>query len=313
MEALSDKCAFTDGWSKLIRDLELDSRTTFIFTMAGYETFELSVFNHETGTQMYFKKVDVVVLDDPIYGDDGFDLLLASEHKEKVITNESDVDEDLGGHIVGESNRLSSSFDSYRSNNDPKGKSKIVFGHETVSAKVHPKLKSKFYVGDKGLSTKVERKGKSADYVSEQNLSSHVVSQAKVKSKSFRSTTSTALQVGRKCSTSKKLKQTGVIKFTKKAESRLRLPTDVSSHLCLSLHNLRHVTVQNEKCELLKLGTRGEKSGKGFRYGFKKWPAFLKLNYIDFGSTLFFTYVKPSKRLMLTKVVPKITKKRGRS
>ena len=77
MEALSDKCAFLDGWSNLIRDLELDSRTTFIFTMAGYETFELSVFNHETGTQMYFKKVDVVVLDDPIYGDDGFDLLLA--------------------------------------------------------------------------------------------------------------------------------------------------------------------------------------------------------------------------------------------
>ncbi|KAJ0937842.1 putative transcription factor B3-Domain family [Helianthus annuus] len=220
MEALSDKCAFTDGWSNLIRDLELDSRTTFIFTMAGYETFELSVFNHETGTQMYFKKVDVVVLDDPIYGDDGFDLLLTSEHKEKVITNESDVDEDLGGDIVGESNRLSFSFDAYRSHNEPKGKSKIVFGHETVSAKVHPKVKSTHYIY-KGLSTKVERKGKSTDFVSKQNLSSHVVSQAKVKSKSFRSTTSTALQVGRKCSTSKKLKQTDVIKFTKKAESRL--------------------------------------------------------------------------------------------
>ncbi|KAM0057236.1 putative transcription factor B3-Domain family [Helianthus debilis subsp. tardiflorus] len=115
MEVLSDKCAFTDGWSKLIRDLALDSRTTFIFTMAGYETFELSVFNHETGTQIYFKKVDVVVLDDPIYRDDGFDLLLASEHKEKVITNESDVDEDLGGDIVGESMRLSSSSDAYPS------------------------------------------------------------------------------------------------------------------------------------------------------------------------------------------------------
>ncbi|KAJ0666335.1 putative transcription factor B3-Domain family [Helianthus annuus] len=155
MEALSDKCAFTDGWSNLIRDLALDSWTTFIFTMAGYETFELSVFNHETGTQMYFKKVDVVVLDDPIYGDDGFDLLLASEHKEKVITNESDVDEDLGGDIVGESMRLSSFSDAYRSHNDPKGKSKIVFDHETVSPKVHPKVKSKFYVGDKGLSKKV--------------------------------------------------------------------------------------------------------------------------------------------------------------
>ncbi|KAJ0495834.1 putative transcription factor B3-Domain family [Helianthus annuus] len=136
MEVLSDKCAFTDGWSKLIRDLALDSRTTFIFTMAGYETFELSVFNHETGTQMYFKKVDVVVLDDPIYGDDGFDLLLASEHKDKVITNESDVDENLAGDIVGESMRLSSSSDAYQSH-------------------VHSKVKSKFVVGDKGLSTKV--------------------------------------------------------------------------------------------------------------------------------------------------------------
>ncbi|KAF5774672.1 putative transcription factor B3-Domain family [Helianthus annuus] len=299
MEAFSDKCAFTDGWSKLIRDLALDSRTTFIFTMAGYETFELSVFNHESGTQMYFKKVDVVVLDDPIYGDDGFDLLLASEHKEKVITNECDVDEDVGGDIVGGSMRLSSSSDAYRSHNDPKGKSKIVFGQESVSPKVHPKVKSKFYVGDKGFPTK--------------EITPAEDKQAKPKCKAFRSTTSTALHVGRKCSTSKKFKKTDVIEFTKKAESRLRLPTDVSSHLCLSLDNLHHVTVQNEKCELLKLGTRREKSGKGFKYGFKKWPAFLKLNYIDFGSTLFFTYVKSSQRLMLTKVVPKITNKRCRS
>ncbi|MFS7930089.1 putative transcription factor B3-Domain family [Helianthus anomalus] len=123
MEALSDKCAFTDGWSKLIRDLALHTRSTFIFTMAGYKTFEVSVFNHETGTQIYFKKVEVVVLDDPIYGDDGFDLLLASEHKEKVITNESDVDQDPAGDVFGDSMLLSSSFDAYRSHVEPKRKS----------------------------------------------------------------------------------------------------------------------------------------------------------------------------------------------
>ncbi|KAM0050422.1 putative transcription factor B3-Domain family [Helianthus debilis subsp. tardiflorus] len=190
MEALSDKCAFTDGWSNSIRDLALDSRTTFIFTMAGYDTFKLSIFNHQTGTQMYFKKVDVY------------------EHKEKVITNESDLDEDIAGDIVGECTRISSSVDVYQSP---------------------------------------------------------------------------------------------------------LLPTDVSRHLCLSLDNLHHVTVQNQKCELLKLGTRGEKSGNGFRYGFKKWPAFLKLSYIEFGSTMFFTYVKSSHRLMLTKVVHNSTKKRRRS
>ncbi|MFS7995482.1 hypothetical protein Hanom_Chr12g01118431 [Helianthus anomalus] len=41
--------------------------------------------------------------------------MIASEHKEKVITNESDVDEDLCGHIVDESMQLSSSSYSYRS------------------------------------------------------------------------------------------------------------------------------------------------------------------------------------------------------
>ncbi|KAF5818628.1 putative DNA-binding pseudobarrel domain superfamily [Helianthus annuus] len=101
MDVLSDNCAFTDGWSKLIRDLSLDIWCNFIFIMAGYETFKLSVFYHEIGTQMYFKKVNVVVLDDPIYGDAGFDLLLV-EHKEKVITNESDVDEDVAGDVVGD-------------------------------------------------------------------------------------------------------------------------------------------------------------------------------------------------------------------
>ncbi|KAJ0477414.1 putative transcription factor B3-Domain family [Helianthus annuus] len=289
MEMLSGKCAFTDGWSNLITDLELESRTTFIFTMAGYEAFQLSVFNHETGTQMYFKKVDVVVLDDPIYGDGGFDLLLASEHKERVITNETDVDEDLCGHIVAESNRFSSSSHTYQSHNDQKGKSKIIFGHKTISPKVNPKVKSDISVGDKVLLTKAKPIGKS-----------------------FRRKISSGAHVGRMCCTSGKFKENDVIKFTKKAERRLRLPTDVLSHLCLSLENLHHVTIHNEKCELLKLATRREKSGKSFRYGFKQWPAFLKLNYIDFGSTLFFTYVKSSHRLMLTKVVSKITKKRGR-
>ncbi|MFS7976707.1 putative transcription factor B3-Domain family [Helianthus anomalus] len=154
---------------------------------------------------------------------------------------------------------------------------------------VNPKVKSDISVGDKVLLTK-----------------------AKPSCKSFRRKISSGAHVGRKCCTSWKFKENDVIRFTKKAERRLRLPTDVSSHLCLSLENLHHVTIHNEKCELLKLATRREKSGKSFRYGFKQWPAFLKLNYIDFGSTLFFTYVKSSHRLMLTKVVSKITKKRGR-
>ncbi|KAJ0850486.1 putative transcription factor B3-Domain family [Helianthus annuus] len=300
MEAFSDKCAFTDGWSKLIRDLALDSRTTLFLQWLDMRLLSCPFLIMNPVLKCISRRLTLLCwmilfteMMDLIY------CLRLSEHKEKVITNECDVDEDVGGDIVGGSMRLSSSSDAYRSHNDPKGKSKIVFGQESVSPKVHPKVKSKFYVGDKGFPTK--------------EITPAEDKQAKPKCKAFRSTTSTALHVGRKCSTSKKFKKTDVIEFTKKAESRLRLPTDVSSHLCLSLDNLHHVTVQNEKCELLKLGTRREKSGKGFKYGFKKWPAFLKLNYIDFGSTLFFTYVKSSQRLMLTKVVPKITNKRCRS
>ncbi|KAJ0740247.1 hypothetical protein HanOQP8_Chr06g0214751 [Helianthus annuus] len=95
MEGWSDKSAFTDGLSKLIEDLALDTRSTLLFTSLGYKTFEVSVFNHETGTEIYFKKVEVVVLDDSIYGDEGFDLMIASEHKEKLKTNGSHVDEGI--------------------------------------------------------------------------------------------------------------------------------------------------------------------------------------------------------------------------
>ncbi|KAJ0557809.1 hypothetical protein HanRHA438_Chr07g0314201 [Helianthus annuus] len=78
MDGLSDRCAFTDGWSELVNDLVLGRRSTFVFTMAGCKTFELSFFNHQTRTEIHFKKVELVVLDDSIYGDDGNDLLIAS-------------------------------------------------------------------------------------------------------------------------------------------------------------------------------------------------------------------------------------------
>ncbi|KAF5813607.1 putative transcription factor B3-Domain family [Helianthus annuus] len=74
MDGWSDRIAFTDGWSKLIEDLSLDTRCNFVFTMVGYKTFELFVFNHETSSEIYFKKVKVI----------------ASEQKEKLKTEESD-------------------------------------------------------------------------------------------------------------------------------------------------------------------------------------------------------------------------------
>ncbi|KAM0021258.1 putative transcription factor B3-Domain family [Helianthus debilis subsp. tardiflorus] len=100
MKGWSDRSAFTDGFSKLIEDLALDTRSTLLFTSVGYKTFEVSIFNHLTGTEIYFKKAEVVVLDDSIYGDEGFYLLTASKHKEKLQTNESHVEEGVARIVL---------------------------------------------------------------------------------------------------------------------------------------------------------------------------------------------------------------------
>ncbi|KAJ0430022.1 putative transcription factor B3-Domain family [Helianthus annuus] len=103
------------------------------------------------------------------------------------------------------------------------------------------------------------------------------------------------------------------IDMMKPAENISRLPVDVSCDLCLSVDNLRDVSIKNLRRELIDMKTRAEKSGDGYRYGFTKWSSFLKSNHIWFGATLFFKYVKSSQLLMLTKVVHKTTKKRGRA
>ncbi|KAJ0795760.1 putative transcription factor B3-Domain family [Helianthus annuus] len=110
--------------------------------------------------------------------------------------------------------------------------------------------------------------------------------------------------VSRKCSTLKRSKKVSFIEFTKVAESRM---------LAFSVDSLRDVTIQNLRSELTNMNTITEKNGDGYRYGFSKWSAFLKSNHIQFGATLFFKYVKSSQLLMLTKVVHKTTKKRGRA
>ncbi|KAJ0681398.1 hypothetical protein HanPI659440_Chr16g0635461 [Helianthus annuus] len=163
MDGLSDSCVFTHGWSELVNDLVLDRRSTFVFAMAGYKTLEVFVFNHQTSTEIQFKKVDLVVLDDSSYGDDGYDLLIA-----KLSTAETDVEQGVVGDCEHDNIQLStfesifndiddSKFDKFFSSlvemedvkkkfkdylnkkTDPKGKAKVV-GDESLSSKV----KSKF-------------------------------------------------------------------------------------------------------------------------------------------------------------------------
>ncbi|MFS7956269.1 putative transcription factor B3-Domain family [Helianthus anomalus] len=116
-----------------------------------------------------------------------------------------------------------------------------------------------------------------------------------------------------KRSTLKRSMTVPIIEFTKLAENRMRLPSAVSDDLCLSIHNLRDVSLQNLRCEVTNMKTIPEKNGNGYRYGFSKWSTFLKSNQMHIGASLFFKYVKASQLLILTKVVHKTTKKRGRA
>ncbi|KAJ0835359.1 putative transcription factor B3-Domain family [Helianthus annuus] len=128
---------------------------------------------------------------------------------------------------------------------------------------------------------------------------------------SVRSITHTSDVVSCKRSTLKRSKTVSFIEFTKVAENRMHLPSDVAHELALSVDSLHDITIQNLRSELTNMNTIVEKNGDGYRYGFSKWSAFLKSNHIQFGATLFFKYVKSSQLLMLTKVVHKTTKKRG--
>ncbi|XP_035832907.1 uncharacterized protein LOC110876214 [Helianthus annuus] len=93
MDGLTDSCVFIHGCSEMINDLALERRSTFVFSLHGNKIFEISVFNHQTGTQIQNNRVELIVLDDSIYGDDGDDFFIASEHKEKCSSDGTDFQE----------------------------------------------------------------------------------------------------------------------------------------------------------------------------------------------------------------------------
>ncbi|KAM0027529.1 putative transcription factor B3-Domain family [Helianthus debilis subsp. tardiflorus] len=344
MEGWPDRSAFTDGLSKLINDLSLDTRSTMLFTSVGYKTFEVSIFNHLIGTEIYFKKVEVVVLDNSVYGDEGFDLLTMSKHKEKHESKESRVEQRLssdsfkdGWNTKNDGLKNTPSATS-QCHFDTKAKSKVVCVDETISPKVKSKSnmdldnflipnnklhvhtmsldtkgKSKVICGDETVSPKVDIDLDNIAYRTRSNFPSmnecvdiDVTKpfenlSVKPKRKACRSTTLTAdVRPKRKV---KRSKNNSFLEFTKVAESRPRLPVDVSCDLYLSIDNLHDVSIHNLRRELSNMKTRAEKSGDGYMYGFTKWSSFLKSNHIRFGAILFFKYVKSSQLLVLTKVV----------
>ncbi|KAF5817518.1 hypothetical protein HanRHA438_Chr02g0055361 [Helianthus annuus] len=219
--------------------------------MAGYETFEVSVFNHQTGTEIHFNKVQLVVLVDSIYGDDGHDLLIASEHKQKLRTDQADVDKGVVRDGENDYMQLSSfesilndtddsKFDQFFASliemedvkkkfkddlikkTDPKGNAKVV-GDESVPSKAMPKRKAVRSVSDNShivYRTRSNVSRRNECVVNDIMKPAEDIT-AKPKRKACRSITATADVVRRKRHRVKRLKTNAFFEFTKVAESRL--------------------------------------------------------------------------------------------
>ncbi|KAJ0571508.1 putative DNA-binding pseudobarrel domain superfamily, REM family [Helianthus annuus] len=126
MKGWTDGCGFTDGWLKLVEEVPIAVESWLVFTMIASKTFELSVFHPETGTKVFFKKVDVVVLDDSVNGDDGFDLLAAAKHKQVLDSGEVALDDDETGSLVGNSKQFTSFENIFNSADDGLFDSKVA-------------------------------------------------------------------------------------------------------------------------------------------------------------------------------------------
>ncbi|KAM0018679.1 putative transcription factor B3-Domain family [Helianthus debilis subsp. tardiflorus] len=108
MDGLTDRCVFSHGCSEMINELALDRRSTFVFSLHGNTIFEVSVFNHETGTQIQNNRVELVVLDDPIYVDDCDEFAIETARKEECIDAGTVIEEgvvveskDVKAHLAG--------------------------------------------------------------------------------------------------------------------------------------------------------------------------------------------------------------------
>ncbi|KAJ0805452.1 putative transcription factor B3-Domain family [Helianthus annuus] len=123
MDGFTDRCVFTHGCSEMINELALDRRSTFVFSMHGNKVFEVSVFNHETGTQILNNRVELVVLDDPIYVDlDEFAIETACKEEcidagtvieEGVVVESKDVNAHLAGFEDMFNDEDDSKFDTF--------------------------------------------------------------------------------------------------------------------------------------------------------------------------------------------------------
>ncbi|XP_021986055.1 uncharacterized protein LOC110882312 isoform X1 [Helianthus annuus] len=267
LEGGSDGGYFKDGWRKVVEEVPIDNDYFLVFTSLDSVSFDVSVFDPDTGTEVFLKKSTA---------DD--DMIVEQKLPADVC------EDDLEGN-----------------QKDVKGKSKV---YETQTQR---NLQSRIKRVDAAASTGspvLKSTDLVENQITKRNLRSRIkkVDEAPMTgSPVLKSTNLTK----RKKTVQKVNPQSPVLNFTRFAEHRIRLPAKMSSVLDLSPVHLKEVSVQNLTGEVKNIMTRSEKHRKGFRYAFVGWSNYLKAWNIKIGAELFFEFNNSSKVLTLTKVVEK--------
>ncbi|KAM0033274.1 putative transcription factor B3-Domain family [Helianthus debilis subsp. tardiflorus] len=302
---------FKAGWSKVVEEVPLDTEYFLVFTRLDSMTFDVSVFDPDTRTEVFIIKSttddDMIVesnLPDEVCQDD-------REGSKKDVKGKSTTDDDM----IHESNLPDEVCQDDRQGNKKDTQRNLRSRVKRVDAAASTgspllkttdlsqrNLRSRFKMVDAATITGSPVL-KSID-LSQRNLRSRfkLVDAAPITgSPVLKSTDLTK----RRKTVQKVNPQSGVLNFTRFAETRIRIPAKMSTVLDLSPDNLKEVRVQNMKGEVKNIMTRSEKHGKGFRYGFVGWSTCLKTWKIKMGAELFFEFNNSSKLLRLTKVVEK--------
>ncbi|MFS7938237.1 hypothetical protein Hanom_Chr05g00437031 [Helianthus anomalus] len=223
--------------------------------MIASKTFKLSAFHLETGTEISFKKVDVIVLDDSVYGDDGFDLLDSTKRKQNSDSGEVALDDAKTGAMVGNPTQ-------YVDDGIFDAKVAALVDESDVKSGVNHSVKITADVNDPQLHSKdfsVHDTPTFPSVVSNVQKMRNICGMTIVEDKQV---------VDRPCKIQKvhltSSNSEPVLHFTTQVEHRLlsfcspyfHMPSDVSSALDLHTDNLKPVKIQNLKGEVQELFTR---------------------------------------------------------
>ncbi|MFS8024942.1 hypothetical protein Hanom_Chr16g01469201 [Helianthus anomalus] len=145
-----------------------------------------------------------------------------------------------------------------KSHVDPTGKTNVLFSELSLPFIV---VSDVINVGQSVLprKRKATRKCKTVMLVSDESVIAHRT-RSKFRNKNEyvvvdKITAAKTASVSHKRSTLKRSKTVAIIEFTKVAKNRMRLPSTVSDELSFSIHNLREVSIQNLRCEVINMKT----------------------------------------------------------